>query len=768
MKTLLKNRMKAFAVFGFIFVVFAFICGSFSPFQNVVYAENVGEKIQVNFINKSDKILQNSEEFLGDIYYNQTQNRLETESGEALNLKVSTATSTEYHWYVYNSQETNGFEVLSDFSEKEFDLLQLVQKVYSASNKSNYIINGKISVLSVKENDLSLQFNVDGSVYANGKIYVSGVEIKNQITLNKNTNYNFEIITNNHYSFKSAKIFNGEESIPAVEKTENSFAFTTGSGAVESHRISAEYEKVEYSINLLAKDRTYNDFDAFVNSEHISKTSTTGKVDETFNDQITISSTNNFRFVKCVIFNRETRVYDDFNLAQLQNDNTALNADFYSNYADDENTVEILVLFDKLFEIKVSAVGNGNFVGYVNEELVESDKYQNGIMTVYVSSLDNLTIYMVPDDGFVVSSISSVSDSEITGGKIVIENANQNREIQISYEKFFYNINVYAFDNNNQRLSHFDSFSKIYVNGNVSNKIRIGDALTKIETLDSGNSDYSLNEYSIYNYTGNRFEIFTEGAILTDEYVTEGDNNVYIKATYSRLYTASVYIDSLSEDAGYFKVELLNSNGTVADSLYNITNFERVVSSGMKIRVTASAYRGYEFSSFTLENTNPVDNYIITKEIKNEDVSVGLVYKKVPVDVKISSISKHANIQCLSSETVQVGDIITISYEIDFAYALKNVYVNNTRADKLNNVSVTDNSIMITITKDFLKNLDTNGNIVINAKTTHDASFISIAIVIPSLILVLLVGAIVAVVYFVKAKKKLEEISSSEIMKKQK
>lgn len=760
MKNSGKIKFKITTILSLICAVFA-MCFSFSFKTDVVSAEQTNQKVEINFVNKEDEILENDSVYTGEIYYNSAENRLENENGEELDLTVSTSVSTANSWMIYNKSETNGFEMLDEYKTNSFKLLGLVSKFYGSSDKDNYVIDGKMTVLSVKSDNLSVEMNVDQSVYEFGKIYISGVEIKNQITLMKGSEYDIKVVANEHYQVKKVKIFNGIESTPATSKEESEFSFTTGSGATNAHIIAVEYEKTTYSVNFSVRDREYSSFDGIDESAHLSIFTTAGKIDEQLKDNLSISSNNNFRYVKCVVLNNDTGLYDEVDFVA----NNTFDSEFYSTYAKN-NVVDVFVVFDKLYEIKVSAVGTGEIIAYVNDVLVDQSAYDGmGGFTVYLSNLEDLKVYMVPGSGFVVSSISNVTGNEISGGKFELEKVSENKEIVVTFELFYYTINVYAFDTNDQRLSHYDANTTVLVNGEATGKIRIGDVLTTQTTV-APSAEYEYVGCEIYNWQGNRFETVSNGTEFSESYVRDGDNNVYVKVIYSRLYTVNVYVEKLSEGAGYFNVEILKSDYTVVSSYYNISEFSRTISSGMKVRVTAKSHRGYAFSSFTLENTNDVGDPIITKPVLNEDVSIGIVYKKVAEKIDIISTSKHATIECLSSKNVNVGDTITISYELDFSYALKNVYINDVCADKLDNVTVNDNSIMIEVTKSFLNSLDKLGNIEVEVKTVHDASFISTMVIVPMVILILIAGAIIAIMQFVKAKKKYNEISSSELLKK--
>ena len=122
----------------------------------------------------------------------------------------------------------------------------------------------------------------------------------------------------------------------------------------------------------------------------------------------------------------------------------------------------------------------------------------NGKLTVYVSAIEKLEIYALADEGYVVSDIESVSNFEVENNKITLSSLNQNRDIKIKFEKEFYVLEVYAVDGNDERLSHYDANSMIFVNGQKSNRVRLGDIITRIDTVvGSLNADYKIEKYQM-------------------------------------------------------------------------------------------------------------------------------------------------------------------------------------------------------------------------------------------------------------------------------
>lgn len=764
-KFLRKNKISVLLCLAFAFV--SMFCFTFMFGSSVALAENAGAKIQINFVNVGDSLKNGETAYDGEIYYNQTDDKLENENGEELSLTVESSDSLFESWKVYNASEIDGFETLDSEFASNFDLKLLVKKIYLSANKEDYISNGKISLLSCRSANKT-ELKLHSSVAEFGNLYVSGVLVKNKIDLYQGMEYDIVVVPFDHYAVKSVKIFTGEDlalgNDPKIDLTQKEFAFETS--AVSSHTVTVEYEKVNYTINFLAVNRSMAEIENFNASAHLSTNSTSGKLDETFASKLTISSDNEYRFFVCKLFNNLTEQYDEFDIVSLQEAEHTFGADFYSKYAKN-GAVNVYVIFDKLYKVQVSTSENGEFVAYLNDVAVAKDKIVNGKLTVYISNLEKLEIYALADDGYVVSNIENVSKEEVENNIVSLSNLTDSREIKINFEKDFYVIQVYAFDEKGQRLSHYDASSLVYVNGVKSNKIRLGDTITKIENV-AGSlvADYKLEKYQIYKQTNYDFENYVPGQTFTSDYVYGTSKTVYVKAIYSRLYSISVYIDELSKGAGYFDVDVFGIDNRIVDSYYKVTSFLKTLASGYRVRITAYQYRGYEFSRFTLEQSNPADKNIISKTIQNENISLGLVYSKSDVEIKINSDSKNVTIDDLSLDNVRIGDKITISYKIDFSYKLKNVYINNVRADKLQNVKVDDNSIVIDVTKEFIASLNNRGEIDAKIQTVRDASFISFVVVIPLLLVLLAVGASLIAVYFVKTRKKLEEIKSNEIMKK--
>lgn len=757
MKTMKKSRFLIF--FGIALALVLSLClFQISP-SSVSFAEEQRQLVEINFFNSLDKIMNGSDEYSGNIYFNQSENKIENESGEELELLVSTTANSFSTWNIYNYADEVFEKIDSTTFGNNFSLKTLVQSIFGSSETfAKYVHEGKMTLQSEKDSALTTSLLVDSSVTEHGALYVSDVKIKNSIALNRGQEYNVKVVPNAYYQIGSVGIYKPYESSSYLNSETGTFFFEPA--PVSSLTVKAVFEKIAYDVNFVASDRSHNALSDLETSNYLDVLTTTGKLSEGLGSIPTITSDNNFRFYRFEAYDAKNEQYDIINLT----DEFVLNGAFIDKYAV-EGQINVYVCFDELFEIEVLFNGNGSILGYVDGNLVEDSAYGQNSLTVYVSRFENVLVYLLPDEGKMLSNVSNVEDDELNGEILTLENVDADRQIVVSFDNKYYTIQVYSYLEDGRSINGYEQFTNIYVNDVKTNRIVANQTITKIETILDEDSDYKVIAYDFYRYSGNAWEGFSYNKTITSDYVCPGEDVLYVKVIYTRLYRATVYVDALSEGAGCFDVEILNADNTRQERYRNITEFNQHLESGKLVRVTAYPFAGYEFDSFTIKQTNLSDPEIITKSIENEDVSIGLVFKKVNVPIKIVSKSNHVDVDSLTDESVSIGEKITISYKIDFSYELKNIYINSVSADKLSNVSVEDGSIVIDVTKSFLGSLDEEGTISVNVQTKRDGTFVSFVIVIPIIIALFMAGAIVSVVVFVKTKRKFKKIEDSEIFK---
>lgn len=772
MKTNKKLKYGLFSILSFVFAFVSILCLTLSFKANVANAENEPEKFQINLINKNDKLILGDAEYTDELFFDTTSQKVVDSDGTEIHVYAKTGLSSDRtfgNWYVYNKNFVNCFEPLGTSYGVSFDLTDLLTQIYASSEKSVYFTeNNTISIYSSAMNE-SL-FEIDSSCNEFGDVYISGVKIHGKFSLDYNTEYNFKVVPNEHYAVKSVKIFAGDgyNSGADPEFYQNSglnFTFTTGSA--DNYSIYVEYEKITYDIEFKFVDRNLNEIASFDSQNHINKASTSVKLDERFADNITVSDDNDYRFYGFKIGN------NDFDLISLQEAGSTFDGSFLTENTSNGKII-INAIFDKLSKVAVSVNGDGDFLTYLNGSLVPSTEYEDGEYNTYVSEYETLIIKALPSDGCVFENFDGAKETEVTKNTLTLSTVRSARNITINFDKEYYQIVVCAMDQNQDRLSQFDSLTKVYVNGHESNKLRLDDVITGIVTIENSLTvSHKLSStYYIYNYGSSSWEEFPFIASVNyninqdfvDKYVAPGQKVVYFSARYTRVYNVKIALDGLSAGCGCFDVAITDLNGKTT-YVSKTDDYNGYLEAGYGIRVYAYSYRGYDFESFTIPNTGSPNKTMISKIITNDDISFGLVYKKIDVAVNISAKSNSAKIQNMLDGNVMIGDEITLSYKLNFSRELDEVYINNVKASSLSNVKVTDNAIIISVTKDFLAGLDEKGTIEVDVTTGPDANYIVLAIVLPILVATVVAGFAVSLIMYFKSKKRIEEIKKNGLVK---
>lgn len=770
MKTNKKFKYSLFSILSFVFAFVSIFCLSLNFKTDVANAEGEAEKFQINFVNKNDSLILGDIEYENDMFYDTASGKVVDSDGTEIHVYAKTGLSTDRTfggWYVYNKSFTNCFEPLGTSYGVSFDLTDLLTQIYSASNKSVYFTeNNTITINSAASDETTLR--TDASCSEFGNVYIAGVPFSGQIALDYNSEYSFKVSPKAHYRVKSVKIFAGDDynagREPVFEQA-NGLDFTFTTGSADNYTIYVEYEKITYNVEFRIVDRNNNEIISFDTQNHINKTNTTVKIDEPFADKITVNSDNDFRFYGFKLGE------NDFDLKTLQDSDASFDSTFLTENAVNGKIV-VNVVFDRLYKINISSTGEGEFLTYLNGNLVPSTEYEEGAFIAYVSEYESVIIKALPADGSVFENFAGARETEVSKNTLTLSNVRVSRNIVIEFDKEYYEIKVYALDQNKDRLSQFDSLTKVYVNGKASNKLRLGDIITGIVTTENSLTASHRLDSRYYIFDGSDWEElpliagvdYVISQDFINKYVAAGQKMLYISARYTRVYNVKISLDSLSLGCGYFDVAItdLDNNTTYVSKTDNYNGY---LETGYSIRVYAYSYRGYEFDSFTIPNTGSPNKNMISKIVTNDNIAFGLVYNKTDVAVKISTESKSAKIESMLDGDVKVGDEITLSYKLNFSRNLDKVYINNVKASKLNNVRITDNAIIISITKDFLAGLDKDGNIKVKIATSPDSSFIVFAIVLPLLVASVVAGLAVSLVMYFKSKKRIEDIKKNGFVK---
>jgi len=769
MKKLTKNFKRSLIAFSVMLAILLVPIFGLSLKSAVAEAESI-VTLKVEFASSSDKIMLGENEFSGDFSYDRDLKKVLVE-GEETSLRVVSECASFKNWTIASTSALNGFETLPLTFEKEFNLNELLDFIYQ-SNPDNYLREtGDMHVLTLfSRNEHGTTFEINSSVISNGSLTLGGAVLKGNIELDYNTTYKLCVTPKAHYLVRNVKIYKGADfsagNDPIILNDGKApFEFTTG---IQSrYSIFAAFEKNAYPVKVRAVDQDMNALD----SSLLTTTSTFGRVDSLFDKKIEQTPSKEYRIKEFRATNVLTGAVEVVDILSVQESEGVFSSDFFDKYVN-SGIVQLTAVFENLEEVKIKTMGEGSVAVFVNDIEIDNEQFQSGLLTLYVGLGDKIRVEATPGEGYSLVEFRGSKKGEVVGNVLELENISESRNLTVIFDRDFYRVEMFAVDQNSQQISWLDEDIALYVNMSASSVVHKNDNITKI-VASSSDPSYRFVGFEIYNQLGSRgWESFSvvsgSGVSVNDsfleKYLIAGENKVFIRAKFAKVYLVSVSIEDASAGFGYFDLEILNAKGEVIESHDKITSYNEYLDSGLRVRVTARGYSGYEFSQFTIDNANPADKHIITKTVRYEDIVFACVFERVETALDVNLSGDKANLSMIGDNTVKVGDKITISHSVTFTRKLDKILVNGINADKLDNVEVTDNAIIITITSDFLASLEGN-KINIKAVTSHNASFISLVIVVPILLALLVAGFVVILIYFLKSRKELNRVKNSEHLK---
>lgn len=766
MKTSFKKRFSGF-LFGLIAFAFMLSVGSLTP-SNTAYAAVDSQNISISFINPGDKLLNNETEYSSNVLYNSETNTLYTSEGVVADIYVETAAQMFESWSVYNNS-TKTFDVVSSTYSNRFSLKTLITDLYSRPNSTDYFTANEeqgltLSLLSTKTEGNRATLNIPSSVRAIVDFSINGVEISSSVNLLRNTEYNVMLKAKPHYSLISAGIYEGATYIdsldPSVTLTEGSKAnFNTL--ARQNYNLYAECEKNTYTVTLKAFDIDTSKAIDVNAGDYFNVTSSSVKVGEAIADTITVDSTNAYAYNSTKAYNHVTNEYETIDLSAV------FSSEMLSKYISNDQ-LEIAVFFDKLYAVNLSASAGGSYVVYINDAIQNEGVALTSTSSFYLKKSDKIEVVALPDAEKVFDGFTNANDKEVSSNHLTLTNLTEDRNINVSFDREYFNVNIFAVDVNEERLYNLDQNTSLYVNKYLSHKLRVGDRLTSLVHVDNtADRSHRFVRYEIYNKSTTSWQNYVlvgEGdqvnTTFVENYVVGNNKEVFIRAVYERVFNVKIGLQEFSKGAGYFDVDILRVDSPIPVNSYeNLTSFNDYIPSGYIVQVTAYAYNGFEFDSFNTLNQNPIDKNILKKTVKVEDISFLLSFAKSTVELNLNDKSNKVDVENVEQTTVQIGDVITLPYKLYTTREFDKVLINGKNAKDLDNVKVTSNSIVITITREFLQTLNDTNDLQIEVKTTLDASVIIFGVIIPVLIALMIAGAVTVTVLYVKSKKQLEKLS---------
>ncbi len=781
-----KQNRKSLSILTFLIMSFVFMFAAFtgvSLTHGKVFATGEHELMPLNvkFISSHDGLYSGTDLYSSEIYFDLTDEKLVNESGDDLTgaLQVKTDLGLAFDsWSIYNYKDKS-FDVLGGLVPAEFDLDGLVGFFMSLDDEEQeaYYQNDTIVLHALAISKTTLVF--DDQAMSNAKVLVGGVDIGSQITLNQASTYSIQAIANKYYHFNYVHMATSAQY--SAESFDNkpvnqAFDYEFASGISDSYHISVNTALTSYAVSFEAVDEDLQAQDTLVSADYLGVLATTVKLDEQIANQPSLinEDSTDWKFVGYKVENQNSEEVDAFDTT------TILTSALLDNYIKD-GALKIYAVFTKLYKVQVSADDFGTFIvekldgTYQN---ITIDNINEGVFTYYVTGYDTLKITAMPDENCKFVGFNGVTTADVEYNVCTLTDFDKNYNVTIDFMAHAYKIVVAAVDSLNANYSSageiiegYDAYISVYVNNILADSVVLGDKITMISTnFEQTSASHRFIKYQIYSYVNGWEELIIlkdAGKEITANFISNyvnKDQVIYIRACFVKTFMVNIDIEEACAGRGYFNIKVYDKDaGQYVFNAIRLTKFHDFVDVNSRISIEAKPYTGYKFTQFTIPNTGAVTKNIITKDVNFEDLNFGIVFDKTDVELAISAKSENASVNAISSDKVQVGDKITFTYELNVGTKIKNVTINDVNIKKMNNVTVTDNAVIIDVTSEFLDSLGTKKTLNLNLETGMDGEFISMAIIIPITLAAMLVGAIYTLVIYLKARKKYQEIERREI-----
>lgn len=781
-----KLNKKSLSIITFLVMSFVFMFAAFAGLSiSVDKAFATGDLMPLNvkFISSHDALFEDSDVYTEEIYFDTENEKLVDEAGEDLTglLQVKTDLNLAfYRWSIYNYADKE-FDILPSAIPAEFGLDNLVAFFITLSDEEQeaYYQNNSIVLHALATSASTTTLVFDDQATTNARVFVGGVDIGSQITLNQATTYSIQAVADDFYHLNSVHLSTPTQYASDEydeEPVNQAFDYTFTSGISDNYYIAVSAELTAFEVIFETVDENLDVQDTLIASEYIDVLNTSVKLDEELADKPVIINTDSkeWIFVEYKIENQTTGDFDNFDI------DSTFTTEFLNNYISD-GIVKIYAIFTKLYKVEISTNDFGSFIVEILDgtyQNITNDNLTDDIFTYYVVSSDTLKITAMPNPGCKFVKFDGVNEENVTNNICILSDFDADYTIAIEFMAHAYKIEVAAVDSLNTTYSNdgeiiegFEDFISIYVNNVLAESVVIGDRITMISTnLDETSKSHRFIKYQIYSFINGWEELVVlkdAGKDITENFINSyvnQDQTIYIRACFVKTYKVTIDVETACAGRGYFNIKFYDKN--TEQYIYNairLTKFSDYVDVNTRVSVEAKPYSGYKFTQYTIPNAGTATKNIITKDVMFENLSFGIVFDKIEVELKINTSSNDAAIGAVSSDKVQVGEKITFTYELNVGRKVKNVTINNVNVNKMKNVTVTDTAVIVDVTSEFLDSLGNAKTVNLSLETGMDGEFISMAIIIPIALVGMLAGAICALCMYLNARKKLKEVERRDI-----
>ena len=791
MKSLFKSFKYLFSVVV-ISVAFVFGISLNLNYQTAFADSNSIVGLNIDLLSLYDGIYVDDQIYEGEIYLNLDSEKIVNSDNEEIDVVVKSSFQAFNSWNIYNYNEKN-FDVLN--YGKTLNLSDLINDYFfelSEQEQEGYYQNGIINLCLYSLSSNNAVLNLKNSETSHADYFVEGYEIDGQITLNTSVEYNIAIQAEKNYSLSGARIYNQNQyendgTFEEIENNSINYTFLTLSDP-NLFYIEVEATKIEYLIELQLVDDEMNVSEElivyeFFDIDYISNAPQV-KVDEKIKEgSISLGNIEekDWKFVEYKLKNKTTNEYETITL------DFVFSGDIIDNYLDDGKII-LYAIFTPKYTVQVSSgdLALGNFMiefyqtntsNYVD---ITDENIDDNTFFFKMTKFEKIKITALPraDKKFV--GFVGANDLEIYDNICLVSNISEDYSIICNFANNSYIIVLSAVDSLSddfrsmgESIEGYAQYTSVFVNDVKSLDICKNDVITGISTeTDNTERQHRFVKFQIYSFKNSigwsDFVVnANSGVRIDDSFISnyiDAQNNCYIRACYVKHYRVSVNIASICTDSGYFNLRIddVEKNETIFNAI-RLTEYEGYADIGQRVVVTALPYAGYEFSQFSMPNDNKVNPNIMSKIVRYQELDFDIIFDKIEVKVFIEIDSEDVTVSSVDKADVNVGDKLSFTYKADLGRKVRNIKINNVSVEKLKNVEVTDNTIIVEITSDFLASLNSDKKISLYIDANLDVGYASLVIIIPVIVFVLLIGNVVLLCYFLKEKKKYNKIKGRDI-----
>lgn len=716
----------------------------------------------------------NLEEWL--VYNNQTDSFIKLEGALAETLILSSVLSPEFidaYSYINNGVKTITLQAIVTGTTNPVIL------TFAEGTSSDWARNIKVKVQDDEESAV-----VEAENFRLGR----AIDVKDNATVY------VTFSANDHYVFSgfiikdtNGAIIEDEVLIGEIYKGDTELGYKF----IISDRLTIElsFEKIQYSISVkqVLTNNNLDDAQAITepdltNASYLPSTVTVGQPYAMGDTILTNIEDNDYRFMHFVIKNRVGQ-YEIYSPSTI-----ALTSNFLTSYTNEENEIEIITVFAKRYAINVQVItgeglGNGDFAIYVLGENGVKDALSNGS---YVDENTNIIIETYADNHSKFHMFEGLNDDANILGTIANFRIKEELDIQLHFQLSYYILTSETVDNNFKELD----LDNVRISDGADpkhqlDKVSVNTMIYGISLLDEiegyqfegwyiNRNGELISVANIHNLQldemGN-ISAFVVTQDFIDMYANESNEVVFV-ARYFKLYL--VTIESNDTSKGNFELYKINTIAGQEDEYellvkhssadyYAIPYGTRVV---LVPILTNNQY--YAFADYTGKTSTDIqlgngdNSWLLNKDelqfTVNTERYITLNFVSVikAYDKKVDTSDAKGTLK-FSSDTFAVGDSVTITFEIESGYEVREwIIIDKSgvqhNVGSLDNINYSGtNTLTITIDEYWLDNfgyqLDTK------VITMMNSTFFTVVIIGVIAIPILLAGVIIFIILNNKKKE---------------